>query len=206
MQISTGETRLLSDLRIGEKVLSMDSNGNLKYSEVFMFLDRDENKKHEFVRIETDGGASITATPSHLLYTWHKMNNYRENEPDTLDFKFADLIEVGDFMLVNINGKLQPRRVERITHELHNGVYAPLTYDGTIIVNSITASCYALVEKHFLAHMSLLPMRVLYSVEEMLDLNNNSIDTQIPRGIHWYANALNKFKDKFLPSKWFYQT
>lgn len=203
MQTSTGETRLLSELRIGEKVLTMDGNGNTIFSEVYMFLDRNEDQQREFVRIETEDGASITATPSHLIYTWHTAGQHTTGDDNAIKFKFAELVEVGDYLLISKNGTLHPRRVQKITYELHRGVYAPLTYEGTIIVNSVTASCYALVEKHSLAHASFMPMRTLYSIEEWLGVSN---DIEKPRGIHWYANALNKFKDIFLPSKWFYQT
>lgn len=192
---STGDTRLLSELKIGEKVLSMDSNGNTVFSEVYMFLDRDEDQTREFVKIETDGGASITATPSHLIYTTNSLL--------IANYKFAANVQIDDFVLVNVNGTLEPRKVLRIENEIHRGVYAPLTYDGTIIVNSISASCYALVDTHSLAHMSLMPMRVYYSIKKMF--YGSVIDNNLPRGIHWYANALNKFKNLFLPSNWFYR-
>lgn len=177
----------------------MDSNGDAVFSEVFMFLDRDEDQLREFVRIETDGGAGLTVTPSHLLLIWHAKNDAVAN------YKFADQIEIGDYVLVNFNNILKPRKVINITNELHRGVYAPLTYDGTIIVNSITASCYALVVNHNYAHMSFMPMRALHTIEHMF---SDSIDNNVilPRGIHWYANALSKIKNICLPSKWFYQT
>lgn len=184
----------------------MDDNGNLKYSKVYMFLDRDETQRREFVRIEIDGGASITATASHLIYTWHKGDDdHRTDRTASINFKFANDVEVGDYAMVNVNGTLEPRRVKQITYELHHGVYAPLTYDGTIVVNSITASCYALVEKHSLAHLSFMPMRALDSIEDMLGLSNG-IEMDAPRGIHWYASALNTFKNIFLPTTWFYRT
>ncbi|XP_031641273.1 protein hedgehog [Contarinia nasturtii] len=206
VQLAKGETRLLSELRIGDHVLSMDSDGQLKYSEVYMFLDRDEQQRREFIRFETDDGYAITATPSHLIYTWQtNVNPVAANNINTADFRFAELIQVGDFVLANINGTLEPRRIKKITQELHRGVYAPLTYDGTIVVNSIAASCYALVEKHSLAHVSFMPMRSLHRIEEMLGFTND-IDTELPRGIHWYASALNTLKDIVLPSKWFYHS
>lgn len=192
----------------------MDANGQLKYSKVYMFLDRDETQRREFVRIESDGGASITATASHLIYTWHKHDGRQlaaaaaaaASDPlASLNFKFASAVAVGDFVMMNVNGTLEPRRVHRITYELHDGVYAPLTYDGTIVVNSITASCYALVEKHSLAHLSFMPMRALDTVESWMGLSN-AIEADAPRGIHWYASALNTFKNVFLPTTWFYQT
>lgn len=209
VQTSTGETRLLSELRIGEKVLSMDRNGELKFSKVFMFLDRVTDQQREFVRIETNSNnqtTSITATPSHLIYIWSKNNDLMADKSDSLNFKFAELVEVGDYVMVAVNGTLEPQRVKKISIELHKGVYAPLTYDGTIVVNSVTASCYALVEKHNLAHWSFAPMRALHTAEEFIGISNGIDMTHMPRGIHWYAAALNKFKDIFLPSKWFYQT
>lgn len=206
VQLANGETRLLNELRIGDHVLSMDSEGQLKFSEVYMFLDRDEQQRREFIRFETEDGYAITATPSHLIYTWKTNDNpIAANHIDTADFRFAELIQIDDFVLANINGTLQPRRIKKITQELHRGVYAPLTYDGTIVVNSIAASCYALVEKHSLAHASFMPMRSLHRIEEMLGFTND-IDTELPRGIHWYASALNKIKDIVLPSKWFYHS
>lgn len=204
--MASGETRPLNELRIGDRVLSMDNDGQLKFSEVFMFLDRNENERREFIRIETDNGQAITATPSHLIYTWQTNNdNAMQTNTPTADFRFAELVRVGDFVLVHVNETLEPRRVTRITVELHRGVYAPLTYDGTIVVNSIAASCYALVEKHSLAHSSFMPMRSLHRIEEMLGMTND-IDAELPRGIHWYASVLNKFKDIFLPSEWFYHS
>lgn len=204
--MASGETRLFSELQVGDQVLSMDSDGQLKFSEVFMFLDRDEEQRREFIRLETEGGYAITATPSHLIYTWSTDDNSVTNSKSTTaDFRFAEIIQVGDFVLANINGTLEPRRVKKITQELHRGVYAPLTYDGTIVVDSIAASCYALVEKHSLAHMSFIPMRSLHSMEKMLGFTND-INTELPRGVHWYASALNKIKDIILPSKWFYHS
>lgn len=176
----------------------MNSNGNTVFSEVYMFLDRNEDQTREFVKIQTDGGASITATPSHLIYVWSPTTS-----SFTANYKFAGNVQIDDFVLVNVNGTLEPRKVLRIEIEIHRGVYAPLTFDGTIIVNSISASCYALVDTHSLAHMSLMPMRVYYSIKEMF--TGGGIDNSLPRGIHWYANTLNTFKNLILPSNWFYR-
>ncbi|XP_055313047.1 protein hedgehog [Sitodiplosis mosellana] len=204
-KLVTGETRLLSELRIGDQVLSMDADGQLKYSEVYMFLDRDAKQKREFIRIETEDGSAITATPSHLIYTWQSSDNSVTTVSSVADFQFAERIQIDDFVLTNVNGTLEPRRVKKITVELHRGVYAPLTYDGTIVVNSIAASCYALVEKHSIAHISFVPMRTLHRIEELLGVANG-INANLPRGIHWYARALTTLKDTVLPSKWFYHS
>lgn len=167
-----------------------------------MFLDRNEDQLREFVRIETDSGASITATPSHLIYVWRPSTA----EGKTIsNYKFAGHVEIEDYVLVDVDGILKPQKVISIKNELHKGIYAPLTYDGTIIVDSVSASCYAMIDTQSIAHYSFAPMRMLYSTIELF--SSNSIDSnEIPNGIHWYARALNKFKDICLPSKWFYQT
>lgn len=198
VQTSAGETKSMRDLMIGERVLSMNGNGDLVYSEVFMFLDRNERESREFVKIDTDGGASISATPSHLIYVWQSLGQ------TISDYRFAAHIRTGDYVLVNVNGTLQPQRVIGLQDELHRGIYAPLTYDGTIVVNSISASCYAVIDTQSFAHFGLAPMRMLHSMEQWL--GGNSIESEMPRGIHWYARALTKFKNVFLPAKWFYQT
>lgn len=198
---ASGETRRLSELKLGEKVLSMDAHGNAIFSEVIIFLDREENKKREFVKIETNDGASLTVTPSHLVLVWRPFKKQTK-------YTFADRVEEGDYVLVHVDdGTLAPRKVVRITVEMHAGFYAPLTYEGTIIVNNITASCYALVESHTAAHASFMPIRAMYRMGGWL--SNGPAKTPIAshqNGLHWYAKALNTFKDYCVPTDWLYKT
>lgn len=176
----------------------MDAAGNAVYSEVIMFMDRDEQQQREFVKLTTDGGATIIVTPAHLLMVWR-------HEQSLTKYIFAEQIEQGDFLLIHINGTLVPRVVTDVTAELHRGIYAPLTNEGTIIVNSVTASCYALVDSQSIAHWSFMPIRAVNTMQHWF---GTSIQPIISRqsGIHWYANALYSIKDYFLPSTWIYQT
>lgn len=205
MQTSTGERRKLADLRLGEKVLSMDATGNAVYSEVIMFIDRDATQSREFVRIDTEGGATIRVTPAHLVWVW----KYAAQEQR---FMFAVRVEQGDYLLVNVNGTLVPRKVLRVTAEMHTGVYAPLTREGTIVVNEVAASCYAMVDSQRIAHWSFWPARWATAVGSWFaslgDATTAAPPTEESRqsGIHWYANALYSIKDFFLPAGWIYQT
>lgn len=196
---ASGETRRLSELKLGEKVLSMDAQGNAVFSEVMLFLDRNENETREFVRIETSGGASMTVTPGHLVLVW------RPSE-QTTKYIFADRVEEGDYVLVHVDGVLAPRKVIAITAELHKGFYAPLTYEGTIIVNNITASCYALVESHTAAHASFMPLRAANTVQHWLGGASAAPTASRQNGIHWYAKVLNSVKDYCVPTDWLYKT
>lgn len=179
----------------------MDAQGNAIYSEVITFLDRDETKKREFVRIETNDGASLTVTPAHLVLVWKQQQQQTK-------YVFADRVEEGDHVLVYVaDGTLAPRKVVRITAELHQGFYAPLTYEGTIVVNNVTASCYALVESHAAAHASFMPIRAMHRVGEWFGSGHaqQPIATH-QNGLHWYAKALNTVKDYCVPTDWVYKT
>lgn len=193
----------MADLQVGESILSMDPAGNAVFSEVLMFMDRASDKRREFVRLLTDGGASLTVTPAHLLLVWHP-------DQSITKYRFADQIEEGHQLLVNVNGTLMPQRVVRITAELQMGVYAPLTALGTVVVDSVAASCYALVDSQDIAHWSFAPVRAMNSVLHWFGAgagsSRGSPVKSLQHGVHWYASALYTVKDYFLPSDWLYQT
>ena len=49
---------------IGDLVLSVNSDsGELEFSPIILFLDRDPNKAHQFFIIQTESGHSMTLTP-----------------------------------------------------------------------------------------------------------------------------------------------
>lgn len=205
--MANGDKRRLADLQIGEQVQSVDAKGNVILSEVLTFLDRDVNQTREFVRLEVSDSKSITITPSHLLMVWIPKTHQ-------IRYVFADKIEEGDYLLVNINENLEPRKVRRVSAILSQGVYAPLTSQGTLIVDSIAASCYAVIDSQKVAHWSFAPYRVVNSVWRWLTPTtitsqkekSCSISTkQQQNGINWYAKALYSIKDIFLPTDWIYK-
>ncbi|XP_055587049.1 protein hedgehog [Uranotaenia lowii] len=199
VQTESGDRRRLSELKVGEKVLSVDSSGNTVFSEVIMFMDRETRQSREFVHIETDGGAQLTVTPAHLVMVW-------QMHLSETRYLFADRIQEGDYVLVNINNNLEPRKVLRISAKLSQGVYAPLTQEGTVVVDSIAASCYALIDSQTVAHLSFVPYRLVQKLFNLFKFSNDNNSLSLPRheGIHWYAKSLFAIKDYILPSNWLY--
>lgn len=203
--MANGEKQRLADLQIGEKIQSIDSKGNVVLSEVLTFLDRDIDQTREFVRLELSDSKSITITPSHLLMVW---------QPKTHQIKyvFASKIEEGDYLLVSIKENLEPRKVRKVSAVLSKGIYAPLTSQGTLLVDSIAASCYAVIDSQKVAHWSFAPYRLLTSVWQLFTPTSSQKDkiSSIPtkhqqNGINWYAKALYSIKDIFLPTDWIYK-
>lgn len=195
VQTESGEMRQLDELKIGEKIMSIDATGHTVYSEVIMFLDRDITQTREFVHIKTSGDAEIRVTPAHLLLVW--MPHKKQTK-----YLYADQVEENDYLLVNINNNLEPQRVIEVTAILSKGFIAPLTTEGTVVVDSIAASCYALVDSQSIAHFSFLPFRTMMKLSNFFSSNEPTSSQQ--NGIHWYPKALSSIKEYIVPSKYLY--
>ena len=78
--LDNGKRKKMSDLKVEDSVLTVDGNGEYKFSPVILFLDRAPEEKRQFYVIKTDTGHSLTLTPSHLIYTKYQ----KEDKQQTL--------------------------------------------------------------------------------------------------------------------------
>ncbi|KAI8130917.1 hypothetical protein FF38_12785 [Lucilia cuprina] len=201
--LQSGERKAMSDLVIGDQVLSMNAKGEAIYSEIILFMDRNLELAQEFVQLTTDTGVQLTVTPAHLVMVWNSAKQLA-------DYVFADRVEEGDQVFVyDHTGLLRPQKVVDLKAVLRKGVVAPLTREGTIVVNSVAASCYAIVNSQSLAHWSLAPMRVWSALKERLFSTSSSAAKsqhtstgQLQNGVHWYAKTLYSIKNFVLPKSW----
>lgn len=185
----------MSDLVIGDQVLSMNAKGEAIFSEIILFMDRNLELAQEFVQLTTETGAKLIVTPAHLIMVWRK-------EKQLHDYVFADRIEEGDQVFVyDQTGHLRPQTVVDLKAVLRKGVVAPLTKEGTIVVNSVAASCYAVVNSQSLAHWSLMPMRVWSVLKDQFSTSTTKT-SDLQNGVHWYAKTLYKVKNYLVPKRW----
>lgn len=215
----------MTDVRLGERVLSVDEEGHLTYSEVIAFLDRDEGQRGYFQTLTTDRGHSITLTAKHLIYVTHSnvtadydVTKSSDGGADLSRFGtlFAEEVRVGQVIMVieddpakqrgSSTGRrvMTPARVTHVQPAVQTGVYAPLTKTGTIVVDGVVASCYAVMNNPSLAHAVFAPMRgwhelsarlrwlsSLFSTSSSSSSGNNEVGHSLPqRGVHLYAKLL----------------
>uniref|UniRef100_A0A1B0BBC5 Protein hedgehog n=1 Tax=Glossina palpalis gambiensis TaxID=67801 RepID=A0A1B0BBC5_9MUSC len=206
---SNGSTKAMSDLIIGDRVLSVNDHGEPIFSEIILFMDRNLEQTEQFIQLTTEKGAVLTVTPAHLVMIWNP-------EKMLASYVFADQITRKDQVFVHDFTKaLRPERVIKLETVTRKGVVAPLTRAGTIVVNSVAASCYAIVNSQKLAHWSLAPMRLWSSILSYMHPSNQSKETvkeekrkkrlaveEYQSGVHWYAKALYTIKDYVLPITW----
>lgn len=197
----------------------MNSKGELVYSPVLLFLDRNVDEKRVFIKIHTKHGKQITTTTSHLLLVvsatkiLHTNQTLHYNDTQTT---FAENVQIGDRLLVrhtNYTNVLEFDVVTNIETIYLQGVFAPLTEEGTIVVDDVVASCYAIINSQSIAQFAFAPVRFythlkstwlnvmsyigLYSQNDVIQSKNTQ------HGIHWYPKILYSVTNFFLPKKLF---
>ncbi|OQV17015.1 Protein hedgehog [Hypsibius exemplaris] len=160
---NTTETIPMTDLRIGDHVLSTDpSSGTPIFSEMIAWIDSDLTSQSAFLRVHTANGRHISLTPSHLVHVFDVSTR-------AMTTRYARDLSPGDSLMALDNANeasirnpfstLTAEKIVRIEPVVAVGSLAPLTRQGTIVVNGISASCYAAVADHKMAHAAFAPFR-----------------------------------------------
>ena len=188
-------TKTMNELKVGDYVLT----GKGTCEQVYTMYHWDKEEPTEYLQISTatttkpdptatndviehiiddDHDDPIELTGNHLIYLYDK------SQPPVP----ASDISVGD-VLVDVHG--QPRVVVDIRTIVRNGYYAPLTTDGTIVVNGIVSSTYIsasskqyltigntdIISYHDLLHGLVTPFRFLCSMDYSIIRTSNVCET-----------------------------
>ena len=187
--VEDGTKKAVKDLRAGDKVLAADEEGNLIYTDFIMFIDQDPETRRLFYVIETDSGQKIALTAAHLLFVGR--DNGTERATGRMSATFASQVRPGQEVFVSDarGSRLRPVTVKRIYTQEDEGSFAPLTAQGTVVVDHVLASCYAVIEDHDLAHWALAPVRFAHWVSPLLFGSQPQASAQND-GVHWYSKIL----------------
>lgn len=225
-----GGTKRLEEVQLGERIAALDSYGNVVYSEVIAFLDRSPFERRQFIRLTTESGRVLTLTPAHLVPVEGRASVFAAKvQPGDRILVSADATSATENQLEDQakNEDLRWDIVVQAKLVLEEGVFAPLTTEGTLLVNDVVASCYAVVDSQSVAHYAFLPMRIWHSMvslfvqrpteaprypevrqraEVEIPSNQTTTSTTNPMqdGVHWYASFLYSLSSYVLPSKMLY--
>jgi hypothetical protein len=127
VELEGGKTLVsMRDLSIGDKILVSEN----KYQAIYSFGHKHHNLEATYLQMFTSASAlPLEITSDHLVFL------YGEDIPVP-----ASLIKAGDLLAGSKSSK--PERVINIASITREGLYAPFTADGTIVVNGIQASTY----------------------------------------------------------------
>lgn len=181
----------ISDIKVGDQILTMTKDGTLQYSDVITFLDRDEHRNGLFYTLFMSDERTITLTDKHLIYT------SASNHTTLHSFvaRYADSVKIGQYVLIAENlDVIKPSKVIDIKIDTQKGVFAPLTAEGSIVVNDVVASCYGVINSEFIAHAVFAPTRLLHTISQHISLPwthaPSGEDQAHHKGVNWYAEFL----------------
>ncbi|NXC95396.1 SHH protein, partial [Certhia familiaris] len=201
VHLEKGGTKLVKDLRPGDRVLVADTEGHLLYSDFLTFLDREDGSHKLFYVIETrQPQARLLLTAAHLLFVAPQQNQSQAGTASSRAL-FASRVRPGQRVFGG--QQLLPAAVHRVSlREEASGAYAPLTAQGTILIDRVLASCYAVIEEHSWAHWAFAPFRLLQALLAALCPSAAGAPLGDPTapGIHWYSRLLYRIGSWVLDS------
>lgn len=186
-----GGRKPVADLRPGERVLALadnDSGGELAYTEVLTFLDRDPATWRLFYSLHTEAGPRLTLTAAHLVFV-SEGNCSEGAEPDRAALRtvYAGDARPGQCVLVSGGRAGAGARLSLITRvrvQKGQGAFAPLTQQGSLVVDGVLASSYAVLEQHAVAHWAFWPLRLAHRWGWAGGQSQG-------HGVHWYPRLLH---------------
>lgn len=82
---------------------------------------------------------------------------------------FASKVQIGDWIVsTGPDGRPSPQRVVGVSTVTQRGVLAPLTEQGTLVVDQVVVSCYAVIDDQSIAHWAFAPVRLVNNVHKSL--------------------------------------
>ena len=198
---SDGRRLRMNEVRPGDRLLSADPDtGELDFSPVLLFLDRDEDESRRFVTLRTADGRELTLTPTHLVYAAKREDSGGEDLASTFAASYAGDLAPGDVLLVATStGEVAASELASVSTGVSRGVYAPLTERGNLVVDGVVASCYAVVDSQAVAHAAFWPLRAAAWAARTLGLGGDASESP-GRGVHWYAGALYSVAQNLIPN------
>jgi len=125
--LASGANKMLSNLQVGEEVLTADANGEFSYAAVVAMPHPHNTKLATFMHVGTSSGKSIKSTKMHLL----------QQCDGTL--AYAGALAEGD-CLRTMDGD---EAVTSVSVTKAEGIYTAVTTNEFLVVNGIVASPFA---------------------------------------------------------------
>ncbi|KAI6656827.1 hypothetical protein LOD99_16130 [Oopsacas minuta] len=161
--LSTGRIVCMRDLQIGDKMLSVDSQGRSCFSSLYLWGHLDPARKTEYLCIRYKEG-ELKVSENHLVFV--EKEGIGEPIP-------AGRVCPGDmlqFVCVAATDVVSSVEVLSVSYVRDEGVYSPFTLNSCIVVDGILCSVFAvppgvvrdITQVHRIGHILFAPLRLTY--------------------------------------------
>jgi len=133
VETASGETVAISEVKMGDRILGSDANGNTKYSEVIAVPHARNTESAVFTQLETASGNDIKMTSEHLVMVSKACDSSSE------------LVQAGQvapgMCLMTTSGLDNVKSTSEVTSK---GIYTVVLQDSEmVVVNGVVASPFA---------------------------------------------------------------
>jgi len=142
--------KCMRDVNLGDVLRVVACDGRLQWSPVIAFGHRDATMVAPYVRLST-ATRQITLSHEHLIGVMSGGNR--------IEYIFAGEAVVGTPLVGCQENGVYSDVVRNVSVVHEQGVYAPFTMEGTLVVDGVGASCYASTRSHTAAHAAMKPLR-----------------------------------------------
>ncbi|XP_051880769.1 indian hedgehog protein-like [Pristis pectinata] len=196
--LEDGRRKKVSELQPGDRVQTVDQEGQIIFSTFMTFLDHEPEAVKIFHVLETqDPPRRLLLTAAHLVFVADNFTSDLGRFRPT----FASEVRVGQYVYTADDTAQRPARVTGISLQADVGAYAPLTQHGTLVVNGMLASCFAAIEGHGLAQLAFAPLRLCYRLASIFGQSSPAVYQE---GMHWYSQLLHRLGRLLLSPKDFH--
>ena len=148
--LESGESRALSLVQVGDRVLAANSQHDTMFSEVIFIPHGANTESAVFVHLTTASSRDVKMTPDHILPSGACGT--------PLPLVYASEVSVGD-CIRTVSGEEEVLKIESVVGE---GVYTIVTNEEYIVVNSIITSSFG--GNHMMANLYYNVHRLVYAI------------------------------------------
>jgi len=158
VQMENGATKYISDLVVGDRVLSWDNvNSKPTYTDVVYLPHAKNDIESTFVNVEVASGSSLKMTQSHLI-----LAGDCAAPSSSFALKASASLTTGE-CVQSVDGVVAIKSISKVKDI---GIYTFVTNDEFVVVNGIVASPFAV--NHFVVNKFYNIHRAIYAVSPAL--------------------------------------
>jgi len=174
----------LSALEPGTRIATLVPNNRggwtKRFTTAYAFADKQTAAgPFQYIALHTSSGGVLHMTPDHLVYV---QPGYAHERPR---FTRARNLFPG-MALLHEDGSTDT--IVRVTEHVDTNAYAPLTFEGTLLVDGYLVSSYGDTASHGAAHWAFAPLRLWYRLRHSTQKQQQQQPAS--NGLHSYAQFL----------------
>ena len=163
VRLDSGRVVRMRDVRISDRVVSVDSQGRVCLSPLYLWGHLDPDSETDFLCIRHSGG-ELRVSENHLVFLDPGEGEGR-GEPVP-----AGRVRVGERLRFVCGSEVQSVEILEVSSVRDVGVYSPFTLNSCIVVNGIVCSVFAvppgivrdISQVHRIGHALFAPLRYSY--------------------------------------------